>query len=460
MNGTRFDTIIVGGGSAGCVLANRLSARSARSVLLIEAGNDTPPGHEPADVLDTFASSYYNKAYMWPGLKCHWRTRATSPATAYDQARIMGGGSSVMGMVALRGTPDDYDEWVALGAAGWGWDDVLPYFNKLEHDLDFDGALHGRSGPVPIRRTPPAQWAPLSRAVHQYALERQMPHVADMNGDFRDGYGSLPMSNTLERRASAAICYLDAVVRARPNLTIRSPATVTGLVFDGKRAVGVSTLTDGRPQEFRGTDIILCAGALHSPVLLMRAGIGAAEDLRGARNRGDRRPARGRPQSAEPRPPVCGGLSAARRAPVAGGAAAPDDVLSLFIGIRDRARERHVYGGPQQILLERARRTARQFQRHPVQAALARPCHARLRRSGLAVLRRVQLRRRPARPAAPDGRLPPDRRAGVVRADQEPLHHDLPGPLHRPHPPPQPAHARQCGADIGHRRLCSTPCRD
>ena len=107
---TGFDTIIVGAGSAGCVLANRLSAQSSRSVLLLEAGRDTPPGHEPNDVLDTFASSYYNKSYMWPGLAAHWRMRDASPATPYDQARIMGGGSSVMGMVALRGMPDDYDE--------------------------------------------------------------------------------------------------------------------------------------------------------------------------------------------------------------------------------------------------------------------------------------------------------------------------------------------------------------
>jgi 5-(hydroxymethyl)furfural/furfural oxidase len=276
---TGFDTIIIGAGSAGCVLATRLSAHSARSVLLLEAGQDTPPGREPTDILDTFASSYYNKSYKWPGLKAHWRTSENSPETVFDQGRIMGGGSAIMGQIALRGMPADYDEWAELGAAGWSWRDVLPYFRKLETDLDFRGELHGDSGPIPIRRTPRAQWPPLSRAVDQYFGERQFSSIADMNGDFRDGVGSLPMSNTPTRRASTAICYLDAAVRARPNLTIIANAPVTRFLFDGRRVRGVAAIVDGTSRDFHGTEIVLCGGAIHSPAFLLRAGIGPAAEL-------------------------------------------------------------------------------------------------------------------------------------------------------------------------------------
>ena len=274
-----WDYIIAGGGTAGCVLASRLSEHPSRNVLLIEAGIDTPPDAIPSDILDPFPKSYVNPTYRWH-MSAHALTADKIKASPILHAKVLGGGSSIMGMIMLRGTPLDYDGWAASGADGWDWDHVLPYFKKLENDLDFDGPLHGKDGPTEIRRHRREDWPQLAKAAGDYASHRQIPYIADMNAEFGDGYGSLPIAGTTERRASAPIAYLTQAVRARPNLKIITDSTVLALEGEGAEVTGVKVHTPEGDASFRGVETIVSMGALHSPHMLLRSGFGDPEHLK------------------------------------------------------------------------------------------------------------------------------------------------------------------------------------
>ncbi len=283
-----YDYIICGGGSAGSVLANRLSAKPGNKVLLLEAGQDTPHGKVPEAVLDSYpGTAYLNPNFTWNQLKVTTEVISHNnpdaprpPLRAYEQARILGGGSSINGQLANRGAPSDYDEWHARGATGWNWDNVLPYFKKVERDMDFDGPWHGREGRIPVRRIFPDLWPEHAKATATAFKEAGWEYLLDQNAEWKDGYFPITISNAYERRVSAAIGYLDPGTRLRENLTIATETQVSGLIFDGHTCVGVKAMAGGREQEFRGHEIILSCGAIHSPAHLMRAGIGPVGHLR------------------------------------------------------------------------------------------------------------------------------------------------------------------------------------
>ncbi len=257
-----YDYIIVGGGSAGSVMANRLSANSANQVLLCEAGEDTPHGKVPPEVLDSYpGTAYFDPRFHWTELKVHTEVISHNrpeedrpPLRKYEQARVMGGGSSINGQLANRGAPSDYDEWEARGAAGWNWDAVLPYFKKVERDMDFDGPWHGKDGRIPVRRIFPDMWNGHAKAVAKAFEEAGFEFILDQNGEYKDGYFPITISNLYDRRVSAAIGYLDPGTRLRENLTISPLTQVTGLLFEGTRCVGVTALVAGKETEFRVGD--------------------------------------------------------------------------------------------------------------------------------------------------------------------------------------------------------------
>jgi choline dehydrogenase len=265
-----WDFIIVGGGSAGCVLAARLSENPAVKVLLLEAGGRDrhPFYHLPAGF-----------AKMTKGIgSWGWQTvpqrHMNDMVIRYTQARVIGGGSSINAQIYTRGNALDYDEWRQLGCDGWSYENVLPYFRKAEDNDTHDNRYHGKGGPLGVSQ--PAAPLPICEAYFAAAGQLGIPRNSDMAGETQDGVGYYQLTQRNARRSSTSVAYLGPA-RARANLTVRTGAEVSRIVIEKGRAVGVDLAGEGVLRAAR--EVILSSGAIGSPRLLMLSGIGPADHL-------------------------------------------------------------------------------------------------------------------------------------------------------------------------------------
>jgi choline dehydrogenase len=270
-----FDYIVVGAGSAGCVLANRLSADGKHSVLLLEAGpKDTNVWiHVPLGYGRLFKEKTVNWMYQTepePGLD--------GRTVFQPRGKVLGGSSSINGLLYVRGQHEDYDRWRQRGNNGWGYDDVLPYFKKAENQARGADDFHGAGGPLPVSNLSHAD--PLSAAFIEAAAETGIPKNADFNGATQEGAGYFQTTTRYGRRASTAVAYLRPA-KSRPNLHIETSALAQRILFEGRRAVGVEYRRDGALRTARARrEILVSSGAYNSPQLLQLSGVGPAELLR------------------------------------------------------------------------------------------------------------------------------------------------------------------------------------
>ena len=270
-----FDLIIVGAGSTGCVIANRASEDPNLNMLLIEAGPDYEKLNETPFDLTNGNNNSYSK-HDW-SLRYQPTSNRESPL---PRGRVTGGSSAVNTTIALRGMPEDYDEWASLGNSLWSWDKVLPSFKRLERDLDFyDKDYHGDAGPITIRRYPKNELLAQHQSFLDTADQLGYPNCPDANDPDSFGAGPQPMNKLGRLRVSCAIGYL-APARLRDNLTIQANTHVRRLIIENKKCVGVEVeMSDGEVKMIKATTTVLSAGAIMSPAILMRSGLGPRKQL-------------------------------------------------------------------------------------------------------------------------------------------------------------------------------------
>lgn len=269
-----YDYLIVGAGSAGCVLANRLTEDPQTSVLVLEAGgkDDVPAIHDPAAFFSLLGTAV-DWSYM-----TEEEPQLNNRKLPWPRGKVLGGSSSINAMSYARGNRSDYDRWQELGNAGWSYADVLPYFKKAEHRDKGSSDYTGRGGPLTVTDVPSV--TPLTAAFLTAGEELGWARIDDYNGASQEGFGTLQFTIRQGKRESTATSYLHPV-QNRPNLTVWTNTLVTRILFEGTRAVGLAYLHEGVEQQVRvNKEVILCGGAINSPQTLLLSGVGPADQLR------------------------------------------------------------------------------------------------------------------------------------------------------------------------------------